>query len=286
MRTRPAHPPRTAACGRRRQRPLRTLRRLVTALLLLALVGGGALAAYAVLVIEPQIAPLAATAQSRVERLVAAHGGTYLARTRLGLWLPRATTAVEDWRFAQHGAIDLRATARALLFDLRGGRPLQGGATIDAQLAERLLPPASTDLLTQGLRVLLLATHLDRTYGKDGVLVLYLNDIYYGRGAYGAAAAARSFFGCAPEHLTASQAAFLAGLPNAPALYGDHPWLPATQDRWRLVLVAMARAHDLDTSQEQAFLRAGPPPVVEARYAVARVQEMRRKRKTLIVEVS
>ena len=230
-------------------------------ILLLSLLGGGALAAYAGLVIEPEIAPVAAAAQVRVERLVRGHGGTYRTVVHLGRWLPRATIAVEDRRFAHHGALDLRATARALLFDLRGGRPLQGGATIDVQLAERLLAPRSTDPVTYALRVVLLAAQLDTIYGKTGVLTLYLNDIYYGRGATGAGAAAEAFFGVAPARLTLSQAAFLAGLPNAPALYGDHPTSVAARARWGIVLAALVRARDLTARQEQALLRAGPPHV-------------------------
>ncbi len=175
----------------------------------------------------------------------------------MGTWLPRATIDIEDHRFYSHGVVDLAATARALLFDLRGGRPLQGGATIDMQLAERLLGETAPDPLTHTLRVLLLAHDLDARYGKAGVLALYLDDIFYGSGAYGAAAASQTFFATTPAQLTPAQASFLAGLPNAPSIFGDYPASTATRARWQLVLQAMVRANDLNDAQARQVLAGG-----------------------------
>lgn len=221
----------------------------------------GALAAYAALVVEPRVAPLSATARARVQELLRQHDGAYLPLSQMGRWLPRATIAVEDRRFYSHGAVDLLASARAGLFDLRGGRPLQGGGTIDVQLAERLLPAGDGDPLTQALEVVVLANNLDQTYGKAGVLTLYLNDIYYGSHAYGAAAASRTFFGVPPAALTPDQAAFLAGLPNLPAVFGDHPTSPAARARWIVVLHAMVHAGQLDPTMAARLIQSGPPPL-------------------------
>jgi membrane peptidoglycan carboxypeptidase len=218
-----------------------------------------AIALYALLVVAPSVAPVGARAKARVQALLAQHHGAYLYLSEMGTWLPRATIDIEDHRFYSHGAIDLLATARALLFDLRGGRPLQGGSTIDVQLAERLLGEHGPDRLTYALQVLLLARDLDARYGKPGVLALYLDDIYYGSGAYGAAAAAQTFFASTPAQLTSAQAAFLAGLPNAPSIYGDHPASAPTRARWRQVLQAMVRANDLSATQAQQLLAGGTP---------------------------
>jgi penicillin-binding protein 1A len=213
-----------------------------------------AISLYALLVVAPSMASISASAKARIQAMLAHQHGTYLYLSEMGTWLPQATLAIEDRRFYSHGVIDTLATARALLFDLRGGRPLQGGATIDVQLAVRLLGGHGPDPLTYRLQALLLAHDLDARYGKAGVLALYLDDIYYGSGAYGVAAAAQTFFGCAPAQLTPAQAAFLAGLPNAPAIFGDHPASAATRARWQLVLQAMVRADDLSAVQAQQFL--------------------------------
>jgi len=219
------------------------------------------LVAYGALVVEPAIAPVAATATARVQAVLTAHQGDYLSLNDMGTWLPRATIAVEDRRFYAHGAVDPLAAARALLYDIRAGRAEQGGGTIDEQLAERLLPPKAVDSVTHVLRVLLMARRLDQLYGKVGVLTLYLNDIYYGSGAYGAAAAAHTFFGVAPAQLTPAQASFLAGLPNLPAVFGDHPTSAPARARWQVVLRSMVRAGQLTPDQARRITRAGPPPL-------------------------
>jgi penicillin-binding protein 1A len=223
-----------------------------------------AVALYALLVVAPSVAPVGASAKARIQALLAQHNGAYLYLSEMGTWLPSATVDIEDHRFYSHGVIDIAATARALLFDLRGGRPLQGGSTIDVQLAERLLGEHGPNPLTYTLQVLLLAHDLDARYGKAGVLALYLNDIYYGSNAYGAAAAAQTFFASAPAQLTPAQAAFLAGLPNAPSMYGDNPGSGPTRARWSQVLHAMVRANDLSAAQAQQLL-AGSTPQQAAR---------------------
>jgi len=248
----------------RRPRP-RRLRRVVVRLVLgvtaLAFALAVVLVAYGALVVEPAIAPVAATATARVQAVLTAHQGDYLSLNDMGTWLPRATIAVEDRRFYAHGAVDPLAAARALLYDIRAGRAEQGGGTIDEQLAERLLPPKAVDSVTHVLRVLLMARRLDQLYGKVGVLTLYQNDIYYGSGAYGAAAAAHTFFGVAPAQLTPAQASFLAGLPNLPAVFGDHPTSAPARARWQVVLRSMVRAGQLTPDQARRITRAGPPPL-------------------------
>lgn len=257
----PAQSTRPRAHRPARRRIRRAIVRAVLILVLLAIAMAVAVGAYAILIIEPGIAPISASASIRVRTMVSGHHSDYLSLAAMGDWLPRATMAVEDRRFYNHGPIDPVASLRALLFDLRGGRPLQGGGTIDEQLAERLLPHDAGDPLTHALRVLLLAQRLDHTYGKTGVLTLYLNDIYYGRGAYGAGAAAAVFFGVPPVRLSLAQASFLAGLPNLPAVYGDHPTAPPAIARWHVVLHAMTRAGDITASQARQLAQAGPPPV-------------------------
>ena len=245
----------------RSRRLRRVVGRLVLGVTALAFALAVALVAYGTLVVEPAIAPVAVTAPARARAVLAARQGDYLSLRNMGTWLPRATIAVEDRRFYAHGAVDPLAAARALLYDLRVGRAEQGGGTIDEQLAERLLPSKAVDPVTHVLRVLLMASRLDRLYGKAGVLTLYLNDIYYGSGAYGAGAAAHTFFGVPPAQLTLAQASFLAGLPNLPAVFGDHPTSAPARARWRVVLRSMVRAGQFTSDQARQITRAGPPPL-------------------------
>lgn len=90
---------------------------------------------------------------------------------------------------------------------------------------------------------------------------IHLNDIYYGRGAYGMEAAARIFFGVPPTQLTPAQASFLAGRPNLPAVFGDHPTSAPARACWQVVLRAMVRAGQLTPDQARRITRAGPPPL-------------------------
>lgn len=235
---------------------MRTVRRLLIRLCVVLLWGAvvcGWAGFLVVTIVGHPMGTLAAQAQALVRAQAVDHHAHYAPLSALGVWLPRATLAVEDRRFYLHGAVDLWALSRALVYDARHWPAFQGGGTIDEQLAERLLIEANiqgrVSFLTYGIDVIALASQLDGLYGKNGVLELYLNDIYYGSGAYGAAAAAKRFFGIQPADLSAAQAAFLAGLPNLPAVFGDHPTQEPAQERWTVVLLALERAGDLTPAQ-------------------------------------
>jgi len=238
----------------------RQLRQIAVHLLLVVLLVTVGVVLYALLVVAPGVAAISRTAPARVQAILVQHHSTFLSYDALGRWLPRAIVSVEDHRFFQHGPMDPLATSRALLFDLRGGRPLQGGATIDVQLAKRLLGVPTVDPFTHALQELVLAWQLDSLYGKRGVLTLYLNDIFYGRGAYGAAAAARIFFHSTPARLSLAQGAFLAGLPNAPSIFGDQPTSAVTRVRWMRVLDAMERVQTISKAQARRALSTREPP--------------------------
>ncbi|HEU5395080.1 MAG TPA: biosynthetic peptidoglycan transglycosylase, partial [Candidatus Methylomirabilis sp.] len=129
-----------------------------------------------------------------------------------------AVIATEDSRFYRHGALDWRAMARAALSNLAAGRLREGGSTITQQLAKTLfLTPERT--VTRKLQEIRLAQKIEERYAKEKILELYLNAVYFGHGAYGAEAAARTYFSKAVRALTLPEAALLAGLIRAPALY-------------------------------------------------------------------
>lgn len=136
--------------------------------------------------------------------------------------LPRhaqdAFVAVEDERFWQHPGVDATAIARALYNDIRN-RPLQGASTITQQLARNAFPIGRERSMRRKIQEAVLALELERRYTKKEILEMYLNQIYFGRDAYGLEAAAQTYFGNTAEKLTLAEAALLAGLPQAPNDY-------------------------------------------------------------------
>ena len=95
-----------------------------------------------------------------------------------------AIIAVEDARFYSHRGVDLRAIGRAVWADLRGGRYAEGGSTITQQLARNALL-TQQKLMTRKIREAFYAVAIERKYSKDQILEFYLNQIYFGHGAYG-----------------------------------------------------------------------------------------------------
>jgi 1A family penicillin-binding protein len=133
-----------------------------------------------------------------------------------------ATIATEDASFYRNPGVDAWAILRALYINWQGGEVLSGGSTITQQLARNLLlsPQERTEVsLTRKLREAILAWRLARTYSKDEILTLYLNETYYGNLAYGIEAASRTYFGKHAAELDLAECAMLAGLPQSPANY-------------------------------------------------------------------
>src|ERR671922_359367 len=135
-----------------------------------------------------------------------------------------AIIATEDRRFYSHWGLDPIGIARAIVQNYRRGRIVEGGSTITQQLTKVLfLTPDKS--IERKLKEAVLALELERRYSKDRILEMYLNQVYFGHGAYGVEAAARTYFGKSVSELSAPEAALLAGLPRAPTTYSpfDHP---------------------------------------------------------------
>jgi len=135
-----------------------------------------------------------------------------------------AIIATEDRRFYSHWGIDPIGIARAVVQNYRRGRIVEGGSTITQQLTKVLfLTPDKS--LERKLKEAVLALELERRYSKDRILEMYLNQVYFGHGAYGVEAAARTYFGKSVSELSVRESALLAGLPRAPTSYSpfDHP---------------------------------------------------------------
>ncbi len=132
--------------------------------------------------------------------------------------LQDAVIATEDRRFYYHWGVDPIGIGRAVVQNYRRGRIVEGGSTITQQLAKVLfLTPDRS--LERKLKEAILALEIERRYSKDRILEMYLNQVYFGQGAYGVEAAARTYFGKSVSEVTAREAALLAGLPRAPSTY-------------------------------------------------------------------
>jgi 1A family penicillin-binding protein len=181
-----------------------------------------------------------------------------------------ATIATEDASFYRNPGVDAWAIARALWINLRGGEILSGGSTITQQLARNLLlsPEERADVsLERKLREAILAWRIARTYSKDEILTLYLNETYYGNLAYGIEAAARTYFAKSAAELDLAECALLAGLPQSPAGYNPLENPQAARARQGVVLGLMTKQRyisqqeaDLATA-EQLGLASTPFPI-------------------------
>ncbi len=156
--------------------------------------------------------------------------------------LRQAFLAIEDARFYEHDGVDYRRVAGAMAANWRAHRTEQGASTITMQLARNVFPgflPARERTLGRKVREVRVARDIEQAFPKDTILQHYLNTIYLGHGAYGAAAAARVYLGKDLGALSVADAALLAGLPQAPSLINPYRNPRAALDRRNVVLDRM-----------------------------------------------
>lgn len=244
---------------------------IITALIALTLAIGGSWAVYAWLVVDlpapGELADRVAAPSSKIYdrhgqllyEVIDPHLGKHspLELDDIPLALRQATIATEDARFYTNPGVELRGILRALWINLQGGDVLAGGSTITQQLARNVLLSPEERMqrtLPRKLRESILAWRLARLYTKDEILVLYLNEIYYGNMAYGIEAAAQAYLGRSANELDLAECALLAGLPQAPALYNPLVDLEAAKRRQLVVLELMAKEGYI--SHDEAALAA------------------------------
>jgi penicillin-binding protein 1A len=171
--------------------------------------------------------------------------------------LPQATVAIEDARFWQHGALDYQGILRALYQDVSKGHIVQGGSTITQELVRNLFIGHPQRTLARKVKEACLATKFFQEHTRKQILADYLNQVFYGRHAYGAQAAARTYFSKPASRLTLVQAALLAGLPQAPTVYDPIRNPPAALARRNDVLRAMWKNGYISRSKLRAALQKG-----------------------------
>jgi penicillin-binding protein 1A len=167
--------------------------------------------------------------------------------------LVKAFLASEDVRFYEHGGVDLVGIVRATLKNLEAGEIVQGGSTITQQVVKSLLlSPEKTWM--RKLKEAVLAYRIDHSLSKDEILYLYLNQIYFGAGAYGVEAASRTYFDKHVGELSLAEAALLAGLPKAPSRFSPIQNYSVAKDRQEYVLKRMAEVGFVSSEEARKAL--------------------------------
>ncbi|HLK11212.1 MAG TPA: PBP1A family penicillin-binding protein [Candidatus Binatia bacterium] len=195
-----------------------------------------------------------------------------------------AFLAAEDANFYRHHGVSWLGILRAALANLAHHQVVQGGSTITQQVVKNLLLSTERSY-ERKLKELVLAVRLETKLSKDDILYLYLNQIYFGAGAYGIAAAARAFFDQDVSQLTIAQAALLAGLPQAPSRYDPqrHPRQAIARqryvlDRMREVGFITREQYDAAVAEPLVFAPRRPATYMAAPWYVEYVRRLLEER--------
>jgi penicillin-binding protein 1A len=151
-----------------------------------------------------------------------------------------AALAAEDAGFYEHTGLNYLGLLRALVVNLRGGRLRQGGSTITQQVIKNVLLTQERTM-DRKMREMILARQIEAELGKDEILELYLNHIYFGHGRYGVEEAARVYFGKSIRDVTLGEAAILAGIIKGPEVFSPRINLPRAIERQHYVLAQMVQ---------------------------------------------
>lgn len=228
----------------KRKRPLFRLTIVLFGLLVLSLIAGGVMLAYL------YITPLPVAETQRYSRLLDSRGDVIATFSSSGHppervvlkdispLLIKATLAVEDRKFYDHPGFDLKGMARAVLVNLEHMDSKQGASTLTQQLARNLYLSHEKTLVRK-LKEAKFTAQLEMKYDKDEILEMYLNEIYYGHGAYGIESAALMYFDKPAKDLSLAESAMLAGIPKGPTYYSPYNHMDNAVNRQKIVLNAM-----------------------------------------------
>ena len=229
--------------------------------LILALFTGATALASSWLEDLPDYSNMADFGTSKTSVVYASDGTTVLAEFQLenrdpveldqiSEYVIEGTVATEDERFYSHSGVDLYGTSRALVNNLIGGA-LEGGSTITQQLIRNtiLSEEMSEISIKRKVREMYLAMEMEKEYTKSEILLMYLNTINYGSGAYGIEAAAQRYFSKHAIDLTLNEAATLIGIPQSPTYNNPIDHIDSCKARRNVVLDRMV-SNDVITQEE------------------------------------
>lgn len=166
--------------------------------------------------------------------------------------------AVEDEQFFRHNGFDLKGTMRALLSNVSAGGISQGGSTITQQII-KLRVVGSEQTFNRKLREAILASRLEEELTKEELLEFYLNEIYFGNGAYGIQAAAETYFGKDVGELDYGDASLLAGLIRAPSIFDGFEDFQVAQTRREVALGRLVDLEFITEDDRDEYLRRPLP---------------------------
>ena len=270
---RPSRRPRPDGAEPAHERPPRTrgqrIRRLLLALFLIFIGIPSLLLALAYW--SAEVPNPSAVQTQQIATVTAADGTTVLAkivppegnRTPVPLSeVPRtvrdAVVSAEDRTFYTNPGYSTQAFLRAARDNLLGRDDAGGGSTITQQYVKNAFL-SSERTLSRKMRELIISAKMARQWSKDDILAAYLNTIYYGRGAYGIAAAARAYFGKPVPQLTLAEGAVLASVIRTPSILDPETHMPQLRARWNYVLDGMVTMHTLAAKDRAAVTF---PPIV------------------------
>ena len=183
----------------------------------------------------------------------------------------KAVVAIEDERFYQHNGFDVKGIARAFFKNLFAGRITGGGSTLTQQLTKNALL-SSEKTYKRKIEELFLAVEIEKKYKKDEILQMYLNQVYFGSGAWGIEQAANKYFNKNVSDLTISESALLAGLLQAPSALDPFRNYERAMNRRDVVLGKMKELNMINEDEfnaakaEQIQLKEGKGGLVEREY--------------------
>lgn len=175
----------------------------------------------------------------------------FIPLTEIPMGLQQAVVAIEDDRFYQHPGVDIRALFRAVWRDVRAKEVVEGGSTITQQLARNVFLTQER-ILSRKLAEMLLAFEIERRLTKQEILERYLNQVYFGQGAYGVEMAARVYFGKHAKDLTLAESAMIAGLIRAPSASSPFQRFSVAKARQHVVIQRMMDLGYLSSEQARA----------------------------------
>lgn len=158
-----------------------------------------------------------------------------------------AVIAAEDHRFYDHGAVDLISILRAINTNVQKKDLVEGGSSITQQLVKNLFYDQK-QTISRKVKEVFMAIELEKRYSKDEILEMYVNNSYFGSGYYSIKEASVGYYGKEPKTLTLNEASFLAGVPNAPAIYNPRVNKEKAIQRRKVVLEKMV-THKYITSE-------------------------------------
>ena len=203
-----------------------------------------------------------------VSALKGSEDRTLIALSSLPDHVKNAFIAAEDLRFYRHPGFDVVRIFGAVMANLRSRGFSEGASTITQQLV-KLSHLSSEKTIARKLEEIYLALQLEAMYSKDEILQMYLNYVYFGRGAYGVEAAAQAYFDCSAAELTAAQAATLAAIIKAPSAYSPQQ-NPESNAKRRNYILATMRDNNLLSQEEYALAAAEAIAVIPQKAAETR----------------